>query len=217
LAIDNRDLDGKLKIEGFSNLETIECFGNKLTSLEIRNCPKLTKICCHQNKLVKLEIKDCPMITYLNVSCNLFKNLEFIDGLDPEKLTFLSVHTNDLRQVNNNDKSGNLSLEVFRNFINLEELYIDNYDKEKFDKGTYNHFSGSLEPLKDLKDLRLLNISGTDINSGLEYLSESIKKIGCNDNGLGRECSKIRKVLEDAAKSNGITEELEGFEEGDTK
>ena len=33
IAIDSRDLEGKLKLEGFSNLEMLECFKNKLTNL----------------------------------------------------------------------------------------------------------------------------------------------------------------------------------------
>jgi ankyrin repeat protein len=47
----------------------------------------------------------------------------------------------------------------------LEELFIAN-----------NKFIGSLEPLKNMTNLRKLDILGTDINIGLEYLPTSLEK-----------------------------------------
>src|SRR5436305_11317454 len=158
LTINNKKLEGKLEIKNFVNLERIDCNENKLTSLWFVNCPKLTKVYCYGNELTNLKIIYCPKISHLNVSCNLFDNFNFLNSLDPKKLTYLSVHTNNLPKSD---------LEIFGKFTNLEELYLDNYDEERFDKGVYNRFYGSLEPLKNLKKLRWLNIGGTEIDFGL--------------------------------------------------
>jgi len=48
------------------------------------------------------------------------------------------------------------------------------------DPNLYNHFSGSLEPLKNLTQLRLLDIGNTDIDSGLEYLPTSLESFNCS-------------------------------------
>jgi len=52
--------------------------------------------------------------------------------------------------------------------VNLEELYLNG-----------NKFASSLELLKDMKQLKKLNIANTDIDSGLEYLPNSLEEFGC--------------------------------------
>jgi len=216
ITIDGEGLIGELNIEGFEKLKEVNCFKNKLTNL---------------------KIIDCPNIENLNVSCNSLKNFDFLDNLNTEKLTQLSVHSNDFKESN---------LSVFSKFTNLEELYLDNYDGERISNNTYNRFYGSLEPLKELKNLRLLNISGTDISEGLEYLPASLRKIGCDcfcklkrskdsegyrcssaekklkeDDGYKdyrcSKCSEIRQALKSAAENEGTSEVLKKAEEGDTQ
>jgi hypothetical protein len=54
-------------------------------------------------------------------------------------------------------------------FINLEKLY------------SYNtKFTGSLEPLAGMTKLKSLNINNTDLDSGLEYLPESVEIFDCS-------------------------------------
>jgi hypothetical protein len=55
-----------------------------------------------------------------------------------------------------------------------------------------NKFVGSLESLKDMTKLRRLDISGTDISGGLEYLSDSLEEINCSSGG--REDAKVKNV-----------------------
>jgi hypothetical protein len=65
--------------------------------------------------------------------------------------------------VGNNDFQSDLT--IFSQLVNLEELSIERSEK----------FTGSLAPLVKLTKLKYLDISNTDINSGLEYLPESIE------------------------------------------
>jgi Leucine-rich repeat (LRR) protein len=53
----------------------------------------------------------------------------------------------------------------------LKSLYLAN-----------NNFYGSLEPLKNLSEIQELDIRDTDIDSGLEYLPESVEKFYCSAN-----------------------------------
>jgi len=75
----------------------------------------------------------------------------------PEKITELVISNNHLSPSN---------LTIFSQFRNLRELFIGNDNKNKINQNIYNHFIGSLEPLKDLNKLLILDISNTDLDSG---------------------------------------------------
>jgi len=68
-------------------------------------------------------------------------------------------------------------LSFLNHLVNLEELYIGNYDQGKINRGIYNRFHGSLKHLQNLTKLEKLDISNTDISSGVEYLPDSLKSI----------------------------------------
>ncbi|CAG8483828.1 27588_t:CDS:2, partial [Racocetra persica] len=100
------------------------------------------------------------------------KNLE--GGLDLSDF----VNLEELECDNNN--SNNLSEQdcsAFSQFGNLENLKIGNHDENKINQKIYNRFMGSLEPFKNSNKLKHLNISNTDIASGVEHLPQSIGKI----------------------------------------
>jgi len=94
---------------------------------------------------------------------------------------------------NNNFLSQNCS--IFRKCIDLKELKIGNHDQIKISQGIYNRFTGSLEPLQGLSKLEYLDISNTDIDSGLEYLSENIEKFDCSTKE--RPEAKVKDIAED--------------------
>ena len=64
-------------------------------------------------------------------------------------------------------------------FVNLKKLYLGTVKPKKIQQRIFNRFNGSLEPLRNLVELRNLSISNTDIDSGLEYLPESVEKLNC--------------------------------------
>ena len=77
----NDKLKGSLNLEGFVNLEELNCWDNQLNQLDLSNCPNLTKLHCSDNGLT---------------------NLGFLTQLDPNKLTELII--------SNNNLTGDLSL-----------------------------------------------------------------------------------------------------------
>ena len=81
----------------------------------------------------------------LNCSNNELTNTNFLKNVNSESLEFLFMG-------NNNFAPQDLSF--LSTFVNLEQLYIDNCDKEKFEHDVYNRFYGSLEPLSNLNKLK---------------------------------------------------------------
>jgi len=59
-----------LKIEGFFNLEKIDCRNNQITELDIGDCPKITK----------LDIRGCLKLAKFYCSNNQLKKL-YLDGI----------------------------------------------------------------------------------------------------------------------------------------
>ncbi|KLL05309.1 MAG: hypothetical protein MRERV_2c031 [Mycoplasmataceae bacterium RV_VA103A] len=163
LKIYGEGLEGELDLSDFKNLEELDCSDNCLTNLNLNNCLKLNEINCQYNQLTTLNLSNLVELKRLECYNNYLTQIPNIPN--PEKIT-------DLRINNNNINPSNLT--IFSQFRNLKWLEIGNEDKNKINQGIYNHFSGSLEPLKDSKKLLFLNIKNTDINSGWEYLPDSL-------------------------------------------
>jgi len=107
----------------------------------------------------------------------------------------------------NNNNFPPQDLSIFSRFVNLEKLFVHNSNQEKINQGIYNRFVGSLESLKDLSKLNELSISNTDIDSGLEYLSESIKYFYClADKRTDAKCKTIYNLF---ANERGVVETKE--------
>lgn len=136
LNIRNKNLEGSLDCSDFINLTELFCSDNYLTSLKLGN-------------LVQLKILSC--------SNNNLTNLNFLNNLNPKRLTYLDVSNNNFSEQD---------CSIFSKFINLNWLKIGNDNQIKIHQGIYNHFTGSLAPLKNLTELESLDIDNTDLNSG---------------------------------------------------
>jgi Leucine-rich repeat (LRR) protein len=166
-APNNKKLIGTLKLEGFNSLKKLNCAGNLLVSLEIKDLPHFTSLDCSHNKITSLNIVNCPKFESLIAFDNLLVDLTFLDNFDPKKLTVLGLGDNNLLSQD---------LSIFSEFTNLTKLTVHSVRENKVQQGIYNRFHGSLEPLKNFTKLEHLDISGTDIDSGLEYLP--LNKLG---------------------------------------
>jgi len=87
-----------------------------------------------------------------------------LNNCNPEKLEMLSL---------NDNKFPKQDLSIFTKFRELKELRINEIAKPSY-------FYGSLKPLQKLEKLEILDIRGTDITHGLEYLPESVKAFYCD-------------------------------------
>jgi len=71
-------------------------------------------------------------------------------------------------------------LSFLRHLTELKELGLGSYDNEQIEEINYNRFAGSLRPLQNLVNLKELNINDTNLDSGLEYLPDSLEKFSCS-------------------------------------
>lgn len=121
-----------------------------------------------------MNLNNGVELTRLRVNNNQLTSLDFLRSVKAEKLIHLDVGNNQFAPQD---------LTVFAPLINLEELYISG-----------NPFTGSCQPLQNLRNLKVLDIRNTDIDSGLEYLPESLERIYCN--------GKIARKLENYSKKD---------------
>jgi len=153
-------------------------YKNLTGNLDLSDFVNLRELDCSHNNLTSLKLDNCKKLKRIDCSSNQLAKLE-INHLT--NLILLNCGNNQLTEQD---------LSVFSELKNLKELNIGN-----------NPITGSLKPLENLEKLRGLNISDTDIDSGLEYLSESIsfifaneKKVETDGNGSIKNFSK--KLLE---------------------
>ncbi|MDR1101141.1 MAG: S-layer homology domain-containing protein [Clostridiales bacterium] len=83
-------LDG---IQYFTSLETLDCSYNRLTKLDVSNCPFLRELYCAYNQLTSLNISLCPALEKLACSNN---NLTGLDVSSCPELTHLWCGDNQL-------------------------------------------------------------------------------------------------------------------------
>jgi len=169
-----------LDVSNLTNLRELNCQNNKLTNLDCSNCSQLESIECGYNKLTELTLTNCSNINKLHCQSNKLNNLDFLSDLSSGNLEKIIMHEN-------NFATSDLILDPFSKFVNLKELNLDE-----------SGFFGSLEPLKNLTKLEILDISNTDIDSGWEYLPESLQKLYCSIREKPK--SKVKVIAEELRK-----------------
>ena len=70
LSIRWQNLEGELDLSDFINCRELDCYYNKLTSLNISNCSQLEKIECSHNKLTNLDLSNCSQLSKIKCSYN---------------------------------------------------------------------------------------------------------------------------------------------------
>jgi hypothetical protein len=108
---------------------------------------------CFNNRLTNLDLSQNLKLEFLDISDNNFAK---------QDLSFLS-HLNNLKV---------LSLGNDAKFYCYKE--IRDKIKKNIQQGICNQFTGSLEPLKNMTKLKSLDISNTDVSSGVEYLPNNM-------------------------------------------
>ncbi|KLL02682.1 MAG: hypothetical protein MRECE_53c001 [Mycoplasmataceae bacterium CE_OT135] len=177
LNIREKNLTGNLDLRDFVNLEDLNCANNQLTSLILTNLGKLWRFDCNDNKLTDLQLTGCSKLKELHVYANKIEKFDFF-VLNSRSVTRIHFSDNPLTKIDGN-------LNIFKEFINLEELGISK-----------TSFGGSLESLRNNFKLWRLDISDTDINSGLEYLPDSLENFNCSaDERKEAKCQTIYNLF----------------------
>ncbi|KLL03087.1 MAG: hypothetical protein MRECE_18c016 [Mycoplasmataceae bacterium CE_OT135] len=152
-------------------------------NLDLSDFINLEELNCGSNKLTTLNLTNCQQLKILNCEYNKLTDLKLPSST--EQLTWWL-------SISNNNLSGDLS--IFSHLVNLKVLWIDNN----------NHFTGSLKSLQNLTKLEILSISNTDIDSGLEYLPDSLEYFRCS--AYERKDAKCQTIYKLFANDQGKVE-----------
>ncbi len=71
----------------FSALQTLSCYKNKLTSLDVSGCTSLEYLNCGSNQLTSLEISGCTSLEYLGCGSNKLTSLDVSGCTSLEELS----------------------------------------------------------------------------------------------------------------------------------
>ncbi|CAI2196508.1 12387_t:CDS:2, partial [Funneliformis geosporum] len=177
LDISGEELEGKLDLEGFNKLKYLICRNNKLTKIDLKDCPKLVGIDCEKNELNELIFSN-NQNEKLNLkefrgSDNKFSKLKAItDYISSETLTYLNINDNNI---------SNAEISEFNQFSNLENLYIGNTEERGSNHMSNHLFTGYLGDLSGLKKLLEIDIryNGIEVKDDfLTYLKNDRKLLG---------------------------------------
>ena len=100
----NKSISNLQGIEFFTALTTLNCSGNKLSSLDVSKNTALKKLSCQNNKLVSLDVSGCTAITEIECFSN---QLTSLDVSKNTALTSLNCNSNQLASL---DVSRNAAL-----------------------------------------------------------------------------------------------------------
>lgn len=97
IDVDSKNISSLKGIEYFTNLRSLFCGSNNLTSLDLSNNTKLKTIFCNRNQLSQLDITKCVDLEDLVCSDN---QLSQLDITKCEELTYLWCDNNQLTTLN---------------------------------------------------------------------------------------------------------------------
>jgi len=196
-----------------NRLKNLDCNSNQLTNLDVSNCSNLTELYCHNNSLIDITLpektENLKVLALLN---NNFKRPALINEDWSTELSRRGVPLYN-KDISFLKKYSNLEKLYLGNFTDHEDDFLKHYDEERDKTKIYNRFSGSLETLKDLKNLKVLDISNTDISIDSYYyfwhsfkslpLPENLEEIYCSSQE--RPESKVKEI------ENRLKEKGSGF------
>jgi hypothetical protein len=176
LDIHSKNLTEALDCSDFVNLTRLDCYGNKITSLNLVNCQQLKIFWGHDNLLTDLVLPtSAEQLTNLSLSRNSFPT---------QQLTQFSHLVNcEYLDISNNPWTG--SLVPLSNLTKLKELRIDNSELTELDLDSLpsgltsldignnpNLVSPDLTAGTQLVNLKTLECRGTKLATRLEVYGQ---------------------------------------------
>ena len=96
IDVRNRSIYSLEGIEYFTQLQTLYCFSNKLTTLDLSGCPSLEALACGSNQLTTLDLSGCSSLR--TVSCP-YNRLTSLDVSSCSSLEYLACYRNRLASL----------------------------------------------------------------------------------------------------------------------
>jgi len=143
--------------------------------LDLRDFTNLEKLNCSYNQLTDLNLSGCQNLIELDCSNNEFTNTNFLRTI-PNQGKLEKLKLNDNQELKEN-------LNFLTPLTALKVLNISNCP-----------FAGSLKYLENMKELRTIILTNTDVDSGLDYLSDNCRELYCEPDTT-KKSAKIASIL----------------------
>ena len=104
LNVSSKNISDLTGVEGFASLNTLTCYSNPLTNLDVSQNTALTDLYCHYNQLTSLDVSQNTALTKLVFHYNQ------LTSLDVPQNTALTALLCDANQLTNLDVSQNTAL-----------------------------------------------------------------------------------------------------------
>ncbi|TRX39163.1 HYR-like domain-containing protein, partial [Flavobacterium restrictum] len=112
LDVNTKNISDLTGIKAFSNLQTLGCDTNNLTSLDLTGLTHLTELNCYYNALTSLDLSSLTSLTYLDCGNN---NIQSLDLTGLTALTYVYAGYNNLTTLNVTDLNTSAELYCYNN------------------------------------------------------------------------------------------------------
>jgi len=179
-----------LIVKNCSELQRIEAVKCQLTSLDLSNCNDLTSLSLGSNWITNIDflntISHPQKLVGLSLSNNNIQRttLDIFSRFTNLKNLALGQDQNEINEYDEELDEDDSSISEIRREVRKEARETrEEVDKKMLEKipnyrpsHFFNRFYGSLKPLQNLTKLENLCIEATDIDGGLEYLSDLLNE-----------------------------------------
>ena len=177
LNIAEKGLTDLSALKYFTSLQTLNCSGNLLTTLDVSALTNLTSLNCYRNELTKLDVSGQTNLTFLDCS---FNSLTELDVSALTSLTSLDCYRNELTKLDVSKLTG------------LKELDCDYNQLKALDVSNLTHLTILDCSDNQLKELDVSNLTGlTDLDCSENQLTAldvsnltHLTDLDCSDNQL---------------------------------
>ena len=173
----NKSISDLTGIKYFTELETLMCYSNRLTSLDVSGCTELKGLICYNNQLAELDVSENAALVELNCLNN---DLTSLDVSDCTALTYLDCSDNRLTSL---DVSKNTEL----GWLNCSENQLRSLDVSKNTALGSLYCSGNRLTSLDLSQNTKLNqlyCSANQLTSLDLSQNTNLKSLYCSANQL---------------------------------
>ena len=195
----NKSISDLTGIKYFTELETLMCYSNRLTSLDVSGCTELKGLICYNNQLAELDVSENAALVELNCLNN---DLTSLDVSDCTALTYLDCSDNRLTSL---DVSKNTEL----GWLNCSENQLRSLDVSKNTALGSLYCSGNrLTSLDVSKNMNLYTLACSDNQLTSLDLSQNtnLKSLYCSENQLtSLDVSKNMNLYTLACSDNQLT------------
>ena len=180
----NNKLMTTLNVEACAELNSLRCYDNALTGLDVSACTKLTDLWCHNNSaLTSLDVTQNKALMYLYCFGDGLTKLK-VDNLTA--LTYLWCYANPLTSLNVSGCTALTELKCYNSL--LDSLNVSGCTSLTFNKLVGNDQDGTTN---QLQPLRHLNVSGC---TAMTKTFDTRTVLGKLESLVARGCTGIKQL-----------------------